>query len=73
MGKPCFPVPLPVGVPGALNGGWDMGKPGFPNPLPGEGLGGLRPPRNTYVHSGIVRRIRMDGCRELATALADRV
>ncbi len=34
MGKPCFPVPLPVGVPGALNGGWDMGKPGFPNPLP---------------------------------------
>ena len=28
------PTPLPVGVPGALNGGWDMGKPGFPTPLP---------------------------------------
>ncbi len=28
------PNPLPVGVPGALNGGWDMGKPGFPTPHP---------------------------------------
>ncbi len=34
MGKPGFPIPLPVGAPAAPTSGWDMGKPGFPNPLP---------------------------------------
>ncbi len=34
MGKPGFPIPLPVGAPVAPNSGWELGKPGFPNPLP---------------------------------------
>gem|GEM_PF-2003799 len=34
MGKPGFPIPLPVGMPAAPNSGWEMGKPGFPIPLP---------------------------------------
>ena len=34
MGKPGFPIPLPVEVPAAPTSGWEMGKPGFPIPLP---------------------------------------
>ena len=29
-------------------------------PTSGEGLGGLRPPKNKYFHSGVVQHSRMD-------------
>ncbi len=45
MGKPGFPMPLPVGA---------------ASPPRREGLGGRSPPKNTYFHSGVVRRSRMD-------------
>gem|GEM_PF-3152618 len=56
MGKPGFPISLPVGVPAAPNSGWDMGKPGFPNPLPaGRVWEGCALPKTPHFHRGVAR------------------
>ena len=56
VGKPGFPTPPPRR---------GMGKPGFPMPLPAGGCGRAQPSQEQlYVHCGVVRPSRMEGCGE---------